>query len=182
MMDTRITFAAGMNFPSIFPQGKVVVVSYDTNNDILNNGEGSAVNARNQYPLTFKVDGLPDFKFPIDPIISLSFKNVITRRIVSKGTKRGSVKERWTEDDVDITITGVFINEDDDNPPQEIDQLRAFFEQHKAIDVVCTLLTNHDITKIAIESLDLPFTKGIRNQTFQIKAYSDDVFQLLIEG
>ena len=129
----------------------------------------------------FKCKGLDDFTFPIDPVISLGFKNVITRRTVSKGTKRGSVKERWTEDDVDITISGVFIS-NDDTYPVEVDKLRAFFQKHTAIDVVCTLLNERDITQIAIESINFPFTKGTNNQAIEIKAYSDDVFQLLIEG
>jgi hypothetical protein len=32
---------------------------------------------------------------------------------------------------------------------------------------------------IVIETLDLPHTKGAGNQAYQIKAYSDDVFELL---
>jgi hypothetical protein len=133
------------------------------------------------YNLKFKCKGLKDFTFPINPVIALGFKNVITRRTISKGTKRGSVKERWTEDDVDITISGVFISSDG-SYPKEVDQLRSFFKQHNAIDVVCTLLNERDITQISIESYDLPFTKGGDTQAFEIKAYSDDVYQLLIEN
>ncbi|MEI6683427.1 MAG: DUF6046 domain-containing protein [Bacteroidota bacterium] len=182
-METDHTFATGYNLPPFFLQDMVVIMAYDKNDKSLNyvGKTDSPLKLQHQFPLTFKVKGLEDFTFPIDPIITMGFKNVITRRTVSKGTKRGSIKERWTEDDVDITISGVFISEDG-TYPVEVDKLRAFFEQHTAIDVVCTLLNERNINQIAIESFELPFTKGKDNQAFQIKAFSDDVFQLLIEN
>jgi hypothetical protein len=177
-MDTNNTKAIGYNLPPFFAKDKVVIVSVDRDKKSINTN--GLLQVQNQYPLTFKCQGLTDFTFPIDPVITLGFKNVITRRTVSKGTKRGSVKEHWTEDDVDITISGVFIS-DDDTFPKEVNQVREFFKQHQAIEVYCTLLNDRDIDTIAIESFDLPFTKGICNQAFEIKAYSDDAFKLLIE-
>ncbi len=181
-MDINPTYAAGFNLPPFYAKDKVVIIAYDKERNSLDYaGETNSIfQVQHQYPLTFKCKGLTDFKFPIDPVITLGFKNVITRRTVSKGTKRGSVKEHWTEDDVDITISGVFIS-DDDTYPKEVDQVRAFFKQHQAIEVFCTLLNDRDIETIAIESFDLPFTKGVCNQAFEIKAYSDDAFKLLIE-
>ena len=182
-MDSNFTFAAGFNLPPFYAKDKVVIVRYDKDrNSIDYSGQtDSALQVQHQYPLTLKCKGLPDFTFPIDPVITLGFKNVITRRTVSKGTKRGSVKEHWTEDDVDITISGVFISTDG-SYPKEVNQLREFFKQHTAIEVHCDLLNGHDINSIAIESFDLPFTKGTNNQAFEIKAYSDDAFNLLIEN
>jgi len=181
-MDTEFTFAAGFNAPPFFAQDKVVIIAYNKDNNSLNYAgkTNSQLQLQNQFPLKLSHKDLDDFTFPIDPIITLSFKNVITRRTISKGKKRGSVKERWTEDDVDITISGVFIN-NDDAYPEEVNKVRAFFEQHSAIDVTCTLLNDRGINQIAIESLNLPFTKGKNNQAFEIKAFSDDVFTLLIE-
>lgn len=179
-MDSKFTFATGFNLPPFFAKDKVVIVAYDKDKNSLNyyGKTDGALQVQNQYPLTFQCKGLKDFTFPIDPVITLGFKNVITRRTVSKGTNRGSVKEHWTEDDVDITISGVFISKDG-SYPKEVNQVREFFKQHQAIDVLCTLLNELDIKMIAIESFDLPFTKGKNNQAFEIKAYSDDVFQLL---
>lgn len=155
----------------------VEIVASDSNDKVYPNDHTGAVN---QFPLTLESDGVK-FTFPIDPIITLGFKNVITRRTVSKGDKRGSVKERWSEDDVDITISGVFISSDE-SYPAEVDQLRKFFMKKKSVNVTCTLLNNLNIQQIAIESYNLPFTKGTRNQAYEIKAYSDEPFQLLIEG
>lgn len=184
----------GFALPPYWLKDKVGII--DKSNDywlkdkvvIINNSNGVLEPSElirgigNQYPLIFMTKdlSLPDFKFPVDPFISLSFKNIITRRNVAKGKVRGSVKERWTEDDVEITITGTFSNEGGAYPP-EIEKLRAYFELHQAFDVNSPYLNSRDIFSIVIDSLDLPHTKGLENQAYQIKAYSDDVFNLLIE-
>lgn len=186
--------ATGYNLPPYFLNNKVVVINPDTMNDV--DMEVDVVNyeketgkvsiatdftgIRYQYPLTFKSPLLNDFAFPIDPFISLSFKNTITRRQVAKGSTRGTVKERWTEDDVEITITGIFIS-DDNTMPEAVSRLHEYFELHESIEVECALLNSRYIYRIVIESLDFPHTKGSGNQAFQIKAYSDDVFQLLVK-
>lgn len=170
----------GFALPPYWLKDKVVIINHKKG---LLEADEVGVVIGNQYPLTFmdKDNLLKDFKFPIDPFISLSFKNIITRRQVAKGKIRGSVKERWTEDDVEITITGTFINEGGAYP-QEVEKLRAYFALHEAFDVVSPYLNNRDIYSIVIESLDMPHTKGLENQAYQIKAYSDDVFNLLIDA
>jgi len=186
--------ATGYNLPPYFLNNKVVVINPDTMNDVgmevdvvnyeKETGKMSIANdftgIRYQHPLTFKSPLLNAFSFPIDPFISLSFKNTIIRRQVAKGSTRGTVKERWTEDDVEITITGIFIS-DDNNMPEAVSRLHEYFELHESIEVECALLNSRYIYRIVIESLDLPHTKGSGNQAFQIKAYSDDVFQLLVK-
>jgi hypothetical protein len=178
-MDNNHVIATGFSLPPYFLRGKVVIINTENESGkiSLNGFQPSG----KQYPLTLRAQGLNDFTFPLDPIISVSMKNIITRRTVAKGKKRGTVKERWTEDDAEITITGVFISPDGEYPA-EVEQLRAFFNQHQAIDVICDILNQKDINQIVIESLDFPHTKGEENQSFEIKAYSDDVFQLLIES
>jgi hypothetical protein len=177
-MEKNKIIASGISLPPLLWKGKVVSINFDTNQRI-EPSQSSGLKV-SQCPLTFKADGLDDFTFPIDPLISMGFRNIITRRTVAKGNKRGTIKERWTEDDVEISIVGIFINESGDYP-EEVDKLRVFFERHSAIDVECSLINNRGIESIAIEALELPFTKGINNQAFAIKAYSDDVFNLLIE-
>lgn len=176
-METNVVIAPGINLPPVWLKDKVVVINMHNGN--INESEDSAIVSQ-QYPLTFSCDGLDDFTFPIDPIISLSFSNIIIRRHVAKGSKRGSIKERWSEDDVSITITGVLASKQG-NYPTAVKHLREYFEYRGKIDVFSPLLNSHNIFSIAIESLDLPPTKGLENQSFQIKAYSDDVFNLLIE-
>ena len=180
MDNNQRVFAPGFVMPPYLTKDKVVVLA--VNPDILiGKRESTFSGITKQNELTLTADGLEDFTFPIDPFIGIGFKNIITRRTVAKGKNRGTVKERWTEDDADISISGVFISADGEYP-LEVDQLRRFFMQHKSVAVKCTLLNDIGIENIAIESYDLPFTKGQENQAFEIKAYSDDVVQLLTEN
>ena len=90
-MDVQFTFANGYNLPPFFMRDKVVIVAYDKNGKATQvTDENGSTQPQHQYPLTLKVKGLEDFTFPIDPIIGIGFKNVITRRTVSKGEKRGT--------------------------------------------------------------------------------------------
>lgn len=42
-------------------------------------------------------------------MISLNGQNILTRRHVSKGTIKGSIKERWTQDDYSVRIEGILL-------------------------------------------------------------------------
>lgn len=178
-METTVIFAKGFDVPPVFLQGKVAIVEYKDQREVAQSDERKTVN---QYPLTLRASGIDPFTFPIDPLVSVSMKNIITRRQVAKGEKRGTVKERWTEDDADITITGIMIGLDGEYPEDDVAKLQAFFKQRRSIDVECTPLNDRGIHQIAVESLDLPHTKGSANQAFSIKAYSDDADELLAEG
>ncbi|HOI32010.1 MAG TPA: DUF6046 domain-containing protein, partial [Bacteroidales bacterium] len=171
--------ATGFNLPPFFLKDKVVIINYNSESKQMSVASDFS-GIRSQYPLTFLSNASVsrDFVFPIDPFINLSFKNIITRRRVAKGSNRGTIKERWTQDDVEITISGILINPTGAYP-EEVDRLVEFFEARQAIDVTSPLLNQHSIFSIVIESLDLPHTKGLENQAFTIKAYSDDVFELL---
>lgn len=171
--------ATGFNLPPLTFSGKVVVVNYSTSGASLEVHGGTVVAL--QTPCTLRAPGLPDFTFPIDPFIGLQLRNIITRRRVAKGIKRGTVKERWTEDDVEITIAGV-LQGDGAYPSDEVAILQRYFEYRGAIEVVCTRINDLNVQSIVIESFDLPHTKGGENQAYQIKAYSDDVFDLFIDN
>lgn len=180
-MDNNRVIAPGINLPPILFRDKVVIINYSKESGTLTLGGNDPMVVRRQFPVIFTAPGLDSYAFPIDPFISVSFKNIITRRSVAKGDKRGTVKERWTEDDAEINISGVLISENGQYP-QDVLKLQKYFETRQAVDIQCRLLNDLDITSIVIESFDLPFTKGAENQAFTIKAYSDDVFNLLIEN
>jgi hypothetical protein len=176
-METTKVIATGFNLPPYWLKDNVVFINYHKDSGKLKETNDFS-GIRQQFALRFSNPCLMDFEFPIDPFISLSFKNSITRRQVAKGSTRGTIKESWTQDDVEITISGVFIN-DAGTYPEEVAWLQEYFDLHQAIDVSCEMLKKRGIDQIVIESLELPFTKGTNNQAFQIKAYSDDVFELL---
>ena len=140
----------------------------------------------NFYPSSFAIPtinrGGNRSLLPVDPLVSVSEKNIIARRYVAKSERRGSIKERWSMDDYEITISGVLMTDADNTLAHYIQQLRHYCEAKESVVVVCDMLNSlYDVTRVSIESCDYPFTKGEENQMFTIKAYSDDLYDLLTE-
>ena len=118
---------------------------------------------------------------PIEPLITLTGRNIIVRRQVSKEKIRGSIKERWTQDDYQVKIEGALMDlKRDDYPRDDVQKLRNFCEAAK-LKVRCPLFEIFSINQIVVESYDFPFTKGIQNQQYTINAYSDDTYKLLLK-
>lgn len=134
-------------------------------------------------PLRLRVEeqGAEEWLLPLEPMISLTGKHVIKRRQVNKGLIRGSIKERWAQDDYGITIEGVLIGTDGRYPEADVARLRNFCEA-AAVTALSPLLEVFGISRIVIESWDFPFTSGENNQNYSIKAYSDDIYKLLLGG
>ena len=132
-------------------------------------------------PLSLRLDveGAEEWLLPEEPMISITGQNIITRRHVSKGRLRGSIKERWTQDDYTVKVEGLLLGRDGRYPKNDVEWLRRYCEAGK-VKVLCPLLEIFGITQIAIESWDIPFTSGTTNQNYEITAYSDDIYKLLI--
>lgn len=129
--------------------------------------------------LQLDVEGAEEWLLPEEPMISITGQNIITRRHVSKGRLRGSIKERWTQDDYTVKVEGLLLGRDGRYPKNDVERLRRYCEAGK-VKVLCPLLEIFGITQIAIESWDIPFTSGTTNQNYEITAYSDDIYKLLI--
>jgi hypothetical protein len=141
-------------------------------------------------PIRIKLESENEYwDLPLEPVININCKNIIAKRnILKAGTKdmirRGSVKELWTQDDYQLTIAGLLIGYDDKSLPEDdIIKLRNMCEAREVWDIEGDLFTIFNITKIAIEDYEFPFTKGLNNQMFTIKALSDDFSEkeLMIE-
>lgn len=132
-------------------------------------------------PLRFQLEesGSEEWLFPLEPMISLNGQNILTRRHVSKGTIKGSIKERWTQDDYTVRIEGLLMGEDGKYPEEDVSRLRAFCEAGH-VKALNPLLEIFGISQLAIESWDIPFTSGTANQNYSIQAYSDDIYKLLL--
>lgn len=132
-------------------------------------------------PLRFRLEepGAKEWLLPMEPMITLSGRHLIKRRQVNKGKIRGSIKERWAQDDYSVTIEGVLIGQDGRYPEEDVARLRSFCEAAR-VQVLSPLLEIFGISRIVIESWDFPFTAGACNQNYSIKAYSDDIYKLLI--
>jgi len=188
----KITNALGYKIPPPFLFGKSVVIDPEFNKHDYDKDRFDARYGKNfenivfMCPVKLRLDSESEdggFQIPSDPLISISGKNIIRRRYVAKSKMRGSIKETWSQDDYEITIVGLLQNDDQGYLSDDIFLLREYLEAAESVHIVCDLLNNvFDITRIAIESYEFPFTKGLENQAFTIKAYSDDNYQLLEEN
>lgn len=135
-------------------------------------------------PLRLKLHSQSDWwLLPVEPLITISGRNILVKRNVSKSKMRGSIKERWAQDDYQIQISGLFTKTDTfQYPVEDIKRLRAICEAREPVDVLSPCFENMDINRIVIESFDFPHTKGEENQNWSITAYSDDDWELLLEA
>lgn len=132
-------------------------------------------------PLRFQLEesGAEEWLFPMEPMISLNGQNILVRRNVSKGRIKGSIKERWTQDDYSVRIEGILLGTDGKYPDADVAKLRSFCEAGH-VKALNPLFEIFGISQLAIESWDIPFTSGTINQNYTIQAYSDDIYKLLL--
>lgn len=134
-----------------------------------------------QLPLEMKTDDGEWWTLPFEPLIAINGKNSIVKKQISKGQVRGTIKERWSQDDYSIDISGVLMNtEAVSYPDSDVRKLRALCEAAK-LQVSCPLLEIFSISRIVVESFSFPFTAGAQNQAYSIKAVSDDIYRLLLK-
>lgn len=133
-------------------------------------------------PLSFRLPDGSWWLLPVEPLISISGKNTIVRRNVAKSERRGTIKERWAEDDLQINIQGTLVHSDlYTYPSQELSTLYQAITQRKAIEVKNELLQLLNVHQIVVETYSFPFSKGENVQNYSIDAYSDDLYELFIE-
>lgn len=133
-------------------------------------------------PFSFRLPDNSWWQLPYEPLVSVSGENVIATRNVAKSEGRGSIKERWAEGDIKITIEGTFVNADlHTYPSVEVGRLREVIKQRRAIAIQNDLLQLLNVSQIVVESYELPFSKGENVQNYSINALSDDSYNLFIE-
>ena len=137
------------------------------------------------FPLKIKPSSAPEsdwWLLPVEPMITLSGGNTIIRRNVAKADLRGTIKERWSRNDYDISIDGIFTKVNDwTYPSDDMKKLAEMMETKDTIEVSCELFEVFKISRIAVEKFDFPFTKGEENQAYHISGYSDDKWSLLLD-
>lgn len=146
------------------------------------------------FPMSLSIDeGATFFRLPYEPLISISGKNVIAKRRVAKWSEdkkdqlTGTIKERWSQDDYEITITGVLMgalirgNYADCFPRDDFDKLKKVLTNAKEIRVKCPPLELLGINYIVIDDFNFPFTKGENVQAYEIRACSDFSYNLLMQ-
>jgi hypothetical protein len=148
-------------------------------------------NIENQFfPLSIRRAGSKDpwYTLPYEPLISINAANNIIKRNIAKAPNFiGTVKEHFSQDDYEITITGVFYGEkeigamDECFPREDFEALKRYCTAPEGLDVECELLQLLGINQIVVESFSFPFSKGENVQAYDIKALSDYSSEFLLE-
>ncbi|MBP4140017.1 DUF6046 domain-containing protein [Flavobacterium geliluteum] len=141
------------------------------------------------FPLSFSLTpNGQKYLLPYETMISINGKNQVVKRSVAKGNKiPGKIKERWSQDDYDITITGVLLGDyeigtvENCYPISDFRKLKSFLTAPQAVYVFCEPLQLLGINKIVIEDFSFPFTKGENVQAYEIKAVSDFDYALILK-
>ena len=123
-----------------------------------------------------------DWTLPLEPIINIRGGQRVIRRYPSRSTHSGSVKERWSSDDYTIAIKGILLNfSGHDYPEDQVATLRELLEATQ-LAVSSPLLTGvFGIQRIVIKDFDLAYETGENFQAFRINAWSDQLFDALVE-
>ena len=133
------------------------------------------------FPLYFAVEGGPWWLLPYEPQVTIQGSNVLVKKQVSKGAVRGTIKERWSQGDYRISISGILMGEGNKYPSDDVKQLRSFCEAGKVL-VISPPMELFSINQIVVEDWALPFTAGQANQAYTITAVSDDIYKLLLRS
>lgn len=142
------------------------------------------------FPFSFKRENEDQFYLlPWEPMISISARNIIAKRHVAKAGSKliGTIKERISTDDFEITITGAFYGEKmrgaypETYPREDMERLRDYFLIPERLQVKSEPLQILGINYISIEEVNFPFTKGENVQAYEIKAVSDFDWDLVFK-
>lgn len=133
------------------------------------------------FPLMLRIpkEGGEDWLLPLEPMITINGKQVLKKRQVAKGRVRGSIKERWTQDDYSVKIEGILMSDDGRYPEEDVRRLRAICEAGEVI-ATSPLLELFGISRLVIEGWDIPHTSGEANQNYSLSCLSDDIYKLLL--
>lgn len=146
--------------------------------------EGSGLNTGlMQAPMTLRWGEGKSYSFPIDPVLSVDCKNIITRRYVAKGSVRGTVKESWSVDDYEVTVAGVLIGSTAEELLEMLAELRELCMTDDVLAVENDWLNDgFGVSNLVLESYSFPHTSGLTNQAYSLKFYSDDCIKILEEA
>lgn len=169
----------GYAFPPGVPFKYVPTVSGGKKEEV--SSYGPNLNLSQDY-LALRNEQGQEYIFRLDPIIAVSGKNIIARRYVAKGSLQGTVKESFSQDDFDITISGVLIGDATEELNEQVQELQAVLTCGESLAVENDLLNDgYGITRLVVDSFQFPHTKGLQNQSYSIKCYSDSSINILEE-
>lgn len=122
---------------------------------------------------------------PNEPTISIEGGvNMVRTQMVGSTINKGTVKELIQTDDYKITLRGIIINSQSGEafPEDEFNEIGKLCVKNKRVSIdnaLCALLSFYDIV---IESWSFPHTPAQNAQAYEIVAWSDEFFDLIIEN
>lgn len=168
----------GPAFPSWWANNKTKFVLPSLNNitrELL-------INGRYFQELTLSYGG-KKYKFPNEPLISLSLTKTIVRTATVGKYRRGTVKEYICTEDYQLTIRGVCVNEEvedrDEYPTEQVKMLHeVFYDIDDALKVEANLfLEQFGIENLVLLTFDLDEMAGEQGlQRYTMTAESDQPF------
>ena len=135
-------------------------------------------------PVRLAKETEPDnlFMLPTDPRISVSGSNSVVMREIADGQIRGTVKERWRNDDWRIVISGILMTDEEGTCEYYLRRLAELCNAKECLRIVNDQLGNaFGIDRIAVTGMKFNETDGAGNQLFVIEAVSDDSYRLEAE-
>ena len=157
---------------------------------IINETEPPVPEDKQFFPLSFSfTDTGQKWLFPYEPMLTISSgNNIVKRNVAKQGEKMiGTIKERWSRKDFDITVTGILMGQittglaEDTYPIDQMQKLMEFLTFAKQIFVYCLPLEKAGITRVVVEDYTFPFTKGENVQAYDLKLTSDYSYNLLVK-
>jgi hypothetical protein len=141
------------------------------------------------FPLSFSfTETGVKWLFPYEPMITFgSGNNIVKRNVAKQGDNLiGTVKERWSRKDFDISVTGVLMGKittglaEDTYPKRDMERLFEYLTFAKELFIYSYPLEVAGITKLVVEDYNFPFTKGENVQAYDLKLTSDSSYSLLV--
>lgn len=127
------------------------------------------------------LDGTPMWTLPVEPVVSLRGKRNVAISNVLKKTRRGSIKEYWSIDDYEITITGaLWTNAEGVYPAEQVARLKKILESKEPVMIESMLTDAFGVHYIVPLSWDFGDDKGVEWQNYRITAISDNEHDLVI--
>ena len=159
---------------------------------IINRADPPPVESDQFFPISFSKDGGPRYLLPYEPMISINGgQNYVLRNTAKTKTEDGNVLsggiiERWSQKNIDVTITGVLMGSimkgtvDECFPREDFEKLRNYING-AVVNVYCEPLQLLGINRLFITDFSYPFTKGENVQAYELKCLTDHDFKLLLD-
>ena len=128
-----------------------------------------------------KRNGSDLWTLPLEPTISVKASKTVVRRNIAKSSGVGTVKEQWSQNDYEISISGLLqSSEINAYPEAHLSKLQSLLAKGKSLVIRCKLLDVIGVGLVCIDSWEFPATAGIENQEYSFSGFSDEDFDLVI--